>query len=233
MDFIDVRKEILNELRAVGGPHVQGRASKMSKKGLLAPEAGSWIESTLKLETSKSQKQDFIPLRSNVHATSLSLNQPHANFVGAMPDRKLNNLATIKNENMLGKREKIRKFMKDKARLMQTNHKQHKIDEMNTVKKVRCNLTKLNEFVQSKMQPLQSTSGITTPALKVKRGHNIKNKTAVHELLEEKSKRHSHHHPDRNITPSRHVGGLFEHSDVSLNISAKRGASSINKLVGQ
>lgn len=64
---------------------------------------------------------------------------------------------------MLTKREKIRKFMKDKAKLMKTDLHNQKVNEMNTVKKVRCNLTKLNEFVQSKF----GHSGITTPALKV------------------------------------------------------------------
>ena len=101
---------------------------------------------------------------------------------------------------MLTKREKIRKFMKEKSNMMKTKAEQQKVDEIKTMNKVRCNLTKLNEFVQSKKQP---TSGITTPALRVKRSHK------KHQDFEK-----------RQTTPSR-VGGLFEQSDASLNISAK------------
>lgn len=48
---------------------------------------------------------------------------------------------------MLGKREKIRKFMKDKAKMILTKAEQVKNAELNSVKKVRCNLTKLNKYV--------------------------------------------------------------------------------------
>jgi uncharacterized NAD(P)/FAD-binding protein YdhS len=50
---------------------------------------------------------------------------------------------------MLTKRDKIRKFMKEKARQMQTKERLEKNQEINTVLKVRGNLTRLNEFVQS------------------------------------------------------------------------------------
>lgn len=66
---------------------------------------------------------------------------------------------------MLFKREKIRKFMKEKARLIASKAEQQKADEIRFLKNMRCNLTKLNQFVQRK----QFTSGISTPALKVKR----------------------------------------------------------------
>jgi hypothetical protein len=51
MDFIDVRKEIILELKAAGSD-VKGRASKMSKSKLEC----SWNDSVLNLPTSKSQK---------------------------------------------------------------------------------------------------------------------------------------------------------------------------------
>jgi hypothetical protein len=54
----------------------------------------------------------------------------------------------IKAENMLTKRTKIRKFMKEKAKMMRTSVEQQKSEQMNTIQKVRCNLSKLNEFVQ-------------------------------------------------------------------------------------
>jgi hypothetical protein len=49
---------------------------------------------------------------------------------------------------MLTKRTKIRKFMKEKAKMMRTSVEQQKSEQMNTIQKVRCNLSKLNEFVQ-------------------------------------------------------------------------------------
>ena len=48
---------------------------------------------------------------------------------------------------MLCKREKIRKFMKDKAKMLMARQEQLRTAELNNVKKVRCNLTKLNKFV--------------------------------------------------------------------------------------
>ena len=48
---------------------------------------------------------------------------------------------------MLGKREKIRKFMKDKARNIQSKADQLKVAELNSLKKVKYNLTKLNNFL--------------------------------------------------------------------------------------
>jgi hypothetical protein len=56
----------------------------------------------------------------------------------------------VKNENMLFKRKEIRKFMKEKAKLMQTKVDQRKREEISTFKKVRSNLTKLNDFVQKR-----------------------------------------------------------------------------------
>jgi hypothetical protein len=67
-------------------------------------------------------------------------------------------------------------------------------------KKVRCNLSRLNEFVQSKLNPLSGTSGITTPALKVRRP---KKNPMTGEGMDHKKSQH-----ERNITPSR--VGLFE-----------------------
>jgi hypothetical protein len=61
--------------------------------------------------------------------------------------KKSNNLALIKNENMLSKRDKIRKFMKEKACMMKTKAEKHRVEEIKTIIKVRGNLTKLNDFV--------------------------------------------------------------------------------------
>lgn len=72
MDFIEVRKEIINELKAL----------KANKKDL-----------HINNEDSKNFKHN---------GNSLSMSQFKHNL--------------IKNENMLTKRDKIRKFMKDKAR---------------------------------------------------------------------------------------------------------------------
>ena len=57
-----------------------------------------------------------------------------------------------------------------------------KDEEISTFKKVRSNLTKLNNFVQKRFGQLQ-VSGITTPALKVKRQHK-KNVTVVYDEKE-------------------------------------------------
>ncbi len=80
MDFIEVRKEIINELKAL----------KAYKKDALNQD-------------SKNLKH---------HGNSLSLSQFKHNL--------------MKNENMLSKREKIRKFMKEKARQMQTKERLEK-----------------------------------------------------------------------------------------------------------
>lgn len=183
----------------------------MSTKKLVAGHGDTaWIDQTLNLKTSKSQKQDFLPLRN--HMASLSLNQQDTDTA-----KKPVHLSQIKNENMLVKREKIRKFMKDKARALQAKHCKEKSETLNVFKKVRCNLSRLNEFVQSKLNPLSGTSGITTPALKVRR--HKKNPMAG-EGMDHKKSQH-----ERNITPSR--VGLFEQSDVSLNRSQKPHAASI------
>ncbi len=63
--------------------------------------------------------------------------------------------------------------------------------------KVKSNLNKLNNFVLSQLQPIH-TSGISTPAFKVKRANKLKDKPKP---------KH-----ERNITPTR---GLYEKSDVS------------------
>ena len=65
-------------------------------------------------------------------------------------DKKGTQLTQVKNENMLFKRKEIRKFMKEKAKLMQTKVDQRKREEISTFKKVRSNLTKLNDFVQKR-----------------------------------------------------------------------------------
>ena len=69
--------------------------------------------------------------------------------------------------------------MREKAKLMQTKVDQQKAEEISTFKKVRHNLTKLNNFVQRRFGQIQ-VSGITTPALKVKRQHK-KNVTVVYD----------------------------------------------------
>lgn len=73
--------------------------------------------------------------------------------------------------------------MKEKAKLMQTKVDQRKREEISTFKKVRSNLTKLNDFVQKRFIQGQIISGITTPALKVKRQHK-KNVTVVYDEKE-------------------------------------------------
>ena len=53
----------------------------------------------------------------------------------------------VKQENMLFKRKEIRKFMREKAKILHTKVQKEKADEFNNFKKVRSNLTKLNNFV--------------------------------------------------------------------------------------
>lgn len=48
---------------------------------------------------------------------------------------------------MLVKRNQIRKFMKEKAKFMQNKVDKEKAQEISAFKKVRNNLTKLNNFV--------------------------------------------------------------------------------------
>ena len=72
--------------------------------------------------------------------------------------------------------------MREKAKQIQTKVDQQKAEEISTFKKVRSNLTKLNNFVQKRFGQLQ-VSGITTPALKVKR-HHKKNVTVVYDEKE-------------------------------------------------
>jgi hypothetical protein len=72
--------------------------------------------------------------------------------------------------------------MREKAKQIQTKVDQQKAEEISTFKKVRSNLTKLNNFVQKRFGQLQ-VSGITTPALKVKRQHK-KNVTVVYDEKE-------------------------------------------------
>ena len=48
---------------------------------------------------------------------------------------------------MLFKRKEIRKFMREKAKILQTKVQKEKAEEFNNFKKVRSNLTKLNNFV--------------------------------------------------------------------------------------
>lgn len=136
-------------------------------------------------------------------------------------EKKPAHLSHIKNENLLVKREKIRKFMKEKARALQVKHSKEKSESLNVFKKVRCNLSKLNEFVQSKLNPLGAASGITTPALKVR--HRSKKNPITGDVAADHHKKS--HHEQRSVTPSR--VGLFEQSDVSLNRSQKPHAASI------
>lgn len=89
--------------------------------------------------------------------------------------------------------------MKEKACMMKTKAEQHRVNEIKTIIKVRGNLTKLNNFVH--LSKKQTSTGVTTPALKVKRSHK---KGTDYDV----TKRYY----DRNTTPSR-AGGLFEQSD--------------------
>ena len=58
MDFIDVRREISNELRSGKTNEVIKQTKKDIKNGV------SLMNSVFMLQTSKSQKQEFVPLRS-------------------------------------------------------------------------------------------------------------------------------------------------------------------------
>jgi hypothetical protein len=97
---------------------------------------------------------------------------------------------------MLTKRDKIRKFMKEKACMMKTKAEKHRVDEIKTIIKVRGNLTKLNDFVHLSKKHI--STGMTTPALRVKRSHK---KGTDYDA--------TRRHHERNTTPSR-AGGLFE-----------------------
>ncbi len=120
--------------------------------------------------------------------------------------------------------------MREKAKQIQTKVDQQKAEEISTFKKVRSNLTKLNNFVQKRFGQLH-VSGITTPALKVKRQHK-KNVTVVYDekdIAPGTALRQSRHQ-DRTITPTK--GGLFENSDVSLNISGKHPRGQNRSVLG-
>lgn len=110
------------------------------------------------------------------------------------------------------KKDKIRKFMKTKARELQTKAHTAKLEEIRTAKKVQQNLLKLSTF-----QRKVFTSGVTTPALKTRK--HKKNATVLYEEGETKL-------GDKTVTPNK---GLFEMSEASLNISG--GGRAVNRSV--
>lgn len=100
--------------------------------------------------------------------------------------------------------------MKEKAKVLQLQQDTKKMAEIKETRKVQKNLLRLNKFVMRKA--FERSSGLATPALKVKSKHQ-KNVTVCYDEPVEKLNN------DKTITPNRN--GLFEFSEASLNISGK------------